>query len=74
MKKNDEIGFPEASRLAEKAMFRNPCVSATECTGGVQRIPEDESGAEFYCDILDIPITALDGGEAYNLLFLSEKK
>ncbi len=74
MKKISEIRSPEAARLAEEALFHNPCASAMEFTGCIPRIPEDEFDAAFYCDVLDIPITALDGTEAYNLLFLSEKK
>ncbi len=66
MHKRDEKNSPDASKLAEKAMWETPCASGTDRTGCVPRIPDGEYSAESYRDILDVPVTALDGSEAYN--------
>ncbi|MGN1095176.1 MAG: hypothetical protein ACI4QR_02185 [Eubacteriales bacterium] len=56
---------PDPAKLAQKAMFENPCASVNDCTGAVPRIPDSEEAADSYSEICDIPVTALDGSEAY---------
>ncbi len=49
-----------------KDMFLHaPCASATEYTGLAPTVPETEYEAESIADILDVPVTARDGSEAY---------
>lgn len=64
MKKKGERMAPDTEKLLERAMFENPCASVMDRTGCVPRIPDSEPAAESYCDILDVPVTALDGSEA----------
>ena len=47
------------------AFLSNPVASATDCTGITQKIPYTDEEAESYCDIADVPVTALDGAEKY---------
>ncbi|MGM9664687.1 MAG: hypothetical protein ACI3XF_07600 [Eubacteriales bacterium] len=42
------------------AFMSNPVVSANDCTGITQHIPETGDEAEAYTDIYDVPVTALD--------------
>ena len=66
IKKRKRIKDPRAEELSEKAIFKTPAASFTECTGFVPRIPDSEAAAESYNDIFpDAPVTALDGSQAY---------
>ena len=49
---------------AKDSFLNNPVASATECTGYVQNIPDDEYEAESYGALYDVPVSSLDGGEA----------
>ncbi len=56
---------PCADRFSAEAMFLNPVASANECTGMTPTVPFTEDEATSYCDLLDVPVTSCDGGEAY---------
>lgn len=49
---------------AKDSFLNNPVASATECTGYVQNIPDDEYEAESYGALYDVPVSSLDGGTA----------
>ena len=51
--------YKSAADYSKDAFLSNPVASATDCTG----ITHEE--AESYCDIADVPVTALDGAEKY---------
>ena len=58
--------YKKAADYSKDAFMTNPIASMTDCTGITQRIPYTEEEAESYCEIADIPVTALDGSEEYN--------
>ena len=64
-KHGKERYYKSASDYSKDAFLTNPVASATDCTGITQTIPETEAEAQSYCDIADVPITALDGSEKY---------
>ena len=65
IKKRKERYYKKATDYSENAFLTNPIASATDCTGITQNIPYTDEEAESYCDIADVPVTALDGAEAY---------
>lgn len=54
-----------AADYARDVFLTNPIASATDATGITPTLPQDESEAESYCSIADIPVTATDGSVAY---------
>ncbi len=55
-----------AADYAKDVFLTNPIVSATDVTGITPTLPQNESEAESYCSIADVPVTATDGSEAYH--------
>lgn len=56
---------PSADKFAAEAMFYSRAASANDCTGMTPTPPLTEDEAESYCDVLSVPVTSKDGGEAY---------
>ena len=42
-----------------------PAASPTDFTGLAPVMPKTEYEAESYCDVMDVPVTSMDGGEKY---------
>lgn len=61
-------------KLSGNAYLSEPCVSATDCTGITQRIPENEYVANSYTDIYDVPVSAHDGAQCYKKTIKTQKK
>lgn len=57
--------YKSAADYSKDAFLSNPIASATDCTGITQKIPYTDEEAESYCDIADVPVTALDGAEKF---------
>lgn len=53
-----------AADYSKDAFLYNPVASATDCTGMTPHIPGDYDEANAYADMLDVPVTALDGTQA----------
>ena len=45
--------------------FRTSAASANDCTGITPTVPQTESEAESYFDVIDLPVTAKDGSEKF---------
>lgn len=48
----------KAYKYSEDAFLTNPVASATDCTGYVQRVPENSDEAESYEEIYDVPVSS----------------
>ncbi len=53
-----------AADYSKDAFLTNPIASANDHTGMTPRIPDNFEEADAYADMLDVPVTALDGSEA----------
>ena len=56
---------PSADRFSAEAMFSNPVATTNDCTGMTPTVPLTEDEATSCCDLLDVPVSSCDGGEAY---------
>ena len=63
-KSRKERYYKSAADYSKDAFLTNPIASATDC-GITPTIPGTEEEAQSYCDIADVPVTALDGSEKY---------
>ena len=48
--------------------YRTSAASANDCTGITPIVPETESEAESYFDVIDLPVTAKDGAEKFKFI------
>ncbi len=55
-----------AWEFAEDVYFSMSAASPSEFTGLTPTVPETEVEAEAYRDLMEVPITAKDGSEAYD--------
>ena len=54
-----------AWEYSENMYLQMPAASPTDFTGLAPIVPETEYEAESYCDVMDVPVTSMDGGEKY---------
>ncbi len=55
-----------AWEFSEDVYFRMPAASPSDFTGLTPIVPETEEEAESYRDLMEVPVTAKDGSEAYD--------
>ena len=55
----------KAWEYSENMYLQMPAASPTDFTGLTPVMPETEYEAESYCDVMDVPVTSMDGGEKY---------
>ncbi len=64
-KKTQKCPPRHAWEYSENMYFHMPAASPTDFTGYTPVVPETEFEAESICDVMDVPVTSKDGGEAY---------
>ena len=49
----------------QNVFFRTSAASANDCTGITPTVPETSFEAESYFDVIDLPVTSVDGAEFF---------
>lgn len=56
----------DASEYSKDAFLTNPVASVQDRTGITQRLPYDADTAKDLADMLDVPVSAIDGSDEHS--------